>query len=288
MSKSVTRQGINDTVPYLYSREEADKILEGYAPHERAARGHGVPKLGSGLVFPVNEDDIICTPFRAPPHFRRLIGLDFGTDHPFAAVGIIYDVDSDVIYVARTFKQSDALISTHVAAIRPWGDWIPVAWPHDGNQRREIDKGCKALAELYRDAGLTTMMSNHATHEAGGYAVEPTIREMLERMNTGRFKVFSTEEEWLSEFRMYHRKEGQIVKLNDDLMSATRIAVMMKRYSIEDMANWDEIGGDPRNAPTERGITGYCWPLLQRTFSVRRLVRVTIRPKRRLLRLPKK
>jgi hypothetical protein len=30
---------------------------------------------------------------------------------------------------------------------------------------------------------------------------------------------------------MYHRKDGQIVKERDDIMSATRIAVMMKRYA---------------------------------------------------------
>ncbi len=30
---------------------------------------------------------------------------------------------------------------------------------------------------------------------------------------------------------MYHRKDGKIVKLMDDLMSATRYAVMMERYA---------------------------------------------------------
>lgn len=256
MSKSVTRQGIYDAVPYLYTKERAEEILAGYATHERAARGHGVPKLGSGLVFPIDEAKIVCAPFKAPAHFRRLIGLDFGVDHPFAAVGIVFDVESDIIYVARTYKESDALSSTHAAAIKPWGDWIPVAWPHDGHQRRETDRGYKALAEMYREHGLN-MLSTHATHESGGYEVEPTIRDMHERMNTGRFKVFETEQEWFSEFRMYHRKEGQIVKLNDDLMSATRIAVMAKRYAIEDMAAWGEIGGDPRKGAGERGVTGY-------------------------------
>jgi hypothetical protein len=33
------------------------------------------------------------------------------------------------------------------------------------------------------------------------------------------------------EFRGYQRKDGQIVKLNDGLMSATRIATMMRRYA---------------------------------------------------------
>lgn len=266
MTRSVTRQGLYELVPYLYSQEQAEKILEEYPPHEREARGYGVPKLGSGLVFPVDEEKIRCAPFKAPPHFRRLIGLDFGLNHPFAAVGMLWDVESDVIYIARTYKEADALISTHCAAIKPWGDWIPVAWPHDGHERREVaadgDKaekgaGFKELAQMYYEQGLN-MMPNHATHETGGFDVEPTVTEILTRMKTNRFKVFSTEEPWFDEFRMYHRKNGEIVKLQDDLMSATRIAVMARRYAIEDSGSWDEIGGDPRQSHIEdRGLTGY-------------------------------
>lgn len=257
MTKSVTRSGLYDNVPYLYSKEGAEKILDEYPPHERAARGHGVPKLGSGLVWPIDEEKIICPPFRAPPHFRRLIGFDFGTDHPFAAVGIIYDVESDVIYVARCYKEADALMSTHIAAVKPWGEWIPIAWPHDGRERRETERGFKEMAAMYRDGGLPGMLSSHATYETGGFEIEPTISEIWQRMRTGRFKVFSNQEEWLAEFRMYHRKEGQIVKLNDDLMSGTRIAVMAKRFALEDEAAWDEVGGDPRRSEQERPVTGY-------------------------------
>jgi hypothetical protein len=55
---------------------------------------------------------------------------------------------------------------------------------------------------------------------------------MLDRMQTGRFKVFDHLNDWFEEFRMYHRKDGKIVKLGDDLMSATRYADMMKRHAI--------------------------------------------------------
>jgi hypothetical protein len=55
---------------------------------------------------------------------------------------------------------------------------------------------------------------------------------MLERMQTGRFKVAASLSDWWEEFRMYHRKDGKIVKERDDLMSATRYAVMMIRYAM--------------------------------------------------------
>ena len=55
--------------------------------------------------------------------------------------------------------------------------------------------------------------------------------EILDRMKTGRFKVARHLNEWFEEFRHYHRKEGKIVKKNDDLLSATRIGVMMLRFA---------------------------------------------------------
>jgi hypothetical protein len=54
---------------------------------------------------------------------------------------------------------------------------------------------------------------------------------MNDRMTTGRFKVFAHLTQWWEEYRTYHRKAGLIVKLNDDILSATRVGVMMKRYA---------------------------------------------------------
>ena len=65
----------------------------------------------------------------------------------------------------------------------------------------------------------------------GGNAVDAGILEILDRMQTGRFKVFASCLDWFEEFRMYHRKDGKIVKVDDDLMDATRYAVMMKRHA---------------------------------------------------------
>ena len=62
---------------------------------------------------------------------------------------------------------------------------------------------------------------------------------MLQRMEDGKFHVFSTLGDWFQEFRMYHRKEGKIVPLHDDLMSATRYAAMSARFSVaEDDPTW--------------------------------------------------
>ena len=37
--------------------------------------------------------------------------------------------------------------------------------------------------------------------------------------------------DWFEEFRLYHREDGKIVKVGDDLMSATRYGLMMLRHA---------------------------------------------------------
>lgn len=64
-------------------------------------------------------------------------------------------------------------------------------------------------------------------------------------MQTGKFKVFSNLHDWWEEFRMYHRKDGLIVKMGDDLMSATRYGVMMRRYAktrLRKLPQLDRVG----------------------------------------------
>ena len=84
------------------------------------------------------------------------------------------------------------------------------------------------------------MLENKATHPpkdgeeegSGGNSVEAGLVEMLDRMQTGRWKVFSNLVEWFEECRMYHRKDGKVVKLDDDLISSSRYAYMMRRFAI--------------------------------------------------------
>lgn len=210
------------------TQRQKDELWAAIPAHERDARSKGVPLLGSGLIFPVDEDSIRVEPFPIPKFWKQINGLDFGYDHPFGAVNIAHDADADIIYVCKCYRQRQAIPVIHAASIKPWGEWIPCAWPHDGFQH---DKGSgDQLAEQYRATGLE-MLAEHAQWEDGGNGVEAGIADMLERMETGRWKVFSTCTEWLEERRLYHRKDGLIVKLRDDVMSASRYALMMLRFA---------------------------------------------------------
>lgn len=225
--RHVTTMTINDAEHYTPARRA--QIIAAYPAHEREARANGVPVLGSGRVFPIAEGDIRCAAFEIPPTWPRIGGLDFGWDHPFAAVDIAWDRDTDRIYVTKCFRQREATPVLHAAALKPWGAWLPWAWPHDGLQH---DKGSgEQLSTQYRTAGLN-MLGERATFEDKTFGVEAGISRMLQRMQTGRLKVFAHLGEWFEEFRLYHRKDGLIVKEKDDLMSATRYAEMMLRCAL--------------------------------------------------------
>ncbi|WP_245463121.1 terminase family protein [Mesorhizobium sp. M7D.F.Ca.US.005.01.1.1] len=231
LEESMERKTITMTIEDAehYTDEERRKIIESYPAHEREARTKGIPTLGSGLIFPVMEEEIICQPFAIPPIWPQIVGIDFGYDHPFGAARLAWDRDADIVYVTAVYRSRQTTPIFHAASIKPWGDWIPVAWPHDGLQH---DKGSgEELAKQYRSQGLN-MLAERATWEDGGNGVEAGVSEMLDRMLTGRWKVFSTCVEWLEERRLYHRKDGKIVKERDDVLSASRYALMMLREAI--------------------------------------------------------
>lgn len=221
-----------------YTQEQKQAIINSYPLHERDARAKGIPILGSGRVFPVDEAQIKVDAFALPAHWPRICGLDFGWDHPSAAVWIAWDRDTDTFYVYDCHRQKEQPVVVHAAAVKARGEWIPVAWPHDGNN--DLAAGPN-LASQYRNLGVA-MLPEHATlpEMPGGHgentvksrtSVEAGIAWMLGKMLSGQFKVFAHLNDWWEEFRLYHRKDGKIVKERDDLMAATRYGFVMHRVA---------------------------------------------------------
>ena len=217
-----------DDVHHLNEKAKAD-LIASYPSHELETRTKGVPMMGEGAVFPLDDEEISCEPFEVPRHFPRINGVDFGIDHPFACAFNAWDRDSDTWYVYDCYRTSGQTPVYHAAAIKKYGNWIPVAWPHDGMAR---DKGSgKMLKDQYREHGVAMLnrSSRYDEEKGGGQPVEPIVLEMYERMRTGRLKVFKNLSYWFQEKRMYHRKDGKIQPVRDDLLKATMYAMMDKR-----------------------------------------------------------
>lgn len=213
-----------------YTPEQREKIVASYPAHEREARAKGIPTLGSGRVFPVADEEISWQSSGIPAHWPRICGMDFGWDHPTAAAWLAWDRDTDTVYVYDCYRKAETKVSEHATVIRSKGEWIPVAWPHDGLQH---DKGSgEELANQYRNTpNNLKMLPERATFPDGGNGVEAGVSDMLERMTSGRLKVASHLNEWFEEFRLYHREDGKLVKVYDDLLSATRYGLMSLRFA---------------------------------------------------------
>ncbi len=224
-----------DDAPHMTPEKRNQKLMQ-YPVHEREMRSKGIPMVGTGLVWPVTEDQISIAPFDIPRHWARICGFDIGYDHPAAIVWIAIDRDKDACYIYDVFKQSKTLMPVLSSTIKSRGPWIPVMWPHDG--MKNDPKSGKPFADWYRNDGVNMhrdCFSNPPSpgqkEGQGGNGVEVGLIEILTMMETGRFKVFSHLKDWFDEWRMYHRKNGQVMKLMDDVMSATRYAVMMRRHA---------------------------------------------------------
>lgn len=226
-ARALTRMGLKDALHI--KPEEYQGLLNKFPKHTHVARIDGGIMRGVGRVFSMGREAISEAPIQfVPEHWHKGWGIDFGIAHPFGAVLVAHDRDADCVHVLRTIRVSEQLPLQHAVPMKSVGADVPVAWPHDGNAR---DKGSgEPLSKLYKAQGLR-MLPTHATFPDGSNSTEAGVLEMDQRMQTGRLKVAANLSDWFEEFDDYHRKEDtQIVKTRDDLMSATRMAIMSLRF----------------------------------------------------------
>ena len=204
-----------DDIPHL-GEDQKRKILASTLPHLRKARSSGMPGLGAGAIYPVDEEQILCEPFKIPQYWPRAYGFDVGWKKTAAVWGAL-DETSDIVYLYAEHYMGQAPPSNHASAILARGEWIPGAIDPAARGRSQRDG--EQLIHDYKELGLNLKPANNAIH-AGLDAV-------LDRLATGRLKVFSTCRNWRMEYRIYRRDEkGHIVKQYDHLMDATRYLVV--------------------------------------------------------------
>lgn len=246
MTRHVTRMEISDALHY--TKAHRDRVVAAYPKHSRDARARGIPAIGEGAIFPIADEDIMVIPFPIPSYWLRIGGLDFGYTHPTAGIELVLDPDSRIFYVTKEYRKSQLLPIQHVSALKGWGLRLPFAWGTEGLQTKLSDDP-QQTQKIFRKHGLTMLME-HATFANGGVGVERGLIEMLELMESGQFKVFSTCRLWFEEKSTYHRKakskDGvvQVVKVHDDLMDATRYAFMMIRKAVT-MLTLERLGKTP-------------------------------------------
>lgn len=224
-----------EDAPHLDDKVK-EQLLSVYSPSERAMRSKGIPSLGTGVVFPIKEEKVVCDPISIPEHWHRIIGIDLGFDHPNGVACIAWDNERDVYYLYDEYSEKGETLQMHANAIRAkGGDRIPVVVPHDAFKHDGATSG-KKFVDLYKEFGLDIVMQPFSNPpgpdgKPGGNSVEYGVNYMLKLMEEGRLKVFPTCTKFLQEMKTYHRKDGKIVSVGDDMISAARYGIiMMPRY----------------------------------------------------------
>lgn len=234
-----------DDAPHL-SAESKAKLLASFPPHERDARTKGIPQLGSGAIYPVPESEIIVDDFPIPDHWPRGYGLDVGWNKTSAGFHA-WDRETDTIYRYSEHYRGQAEPSIHADAIKGRGLWIPGVIDPAARGRSQQD-GLQLL-EIYKDLGLDLEIANNA--------VEAGIYEMWQRLSAGRYRVFKSCQNWLSEYRLYRRDDkGKIVKTNDHAMDESRYFIMsgLDRSKVKPVKKENKV--QPYNMGSSSGWMG--------------------------------
>ena len=137
LEESPDRQVVTMTIDDAgrYSRRIGRRLLP-VTPRTSGRRGPRASlQMGAGHIFQCRKMTLSARRCKIPSHGRRstVSTLD-GITHS-ARCGAHGTAADDVFYVVGEYRQREAspIISTP-ASIKPWGDWIPVSWPHDGLQ----------------------------------------------------------------------------------------------------------------------------------------------------------
>lgn len=222
-----------DDAPHM-DAEARKRVMESYGEDEGKSdtRTKGVPMLGEGRIFSVGEGSFVIDPIDIPAHWARIKGIDFGLAHPAAVSSLAWDRDTDTVYLYSCWRERINRSADHIEAIRADShNWIPVAWPHDGEKRDP--KSGEQLAMHYRKRGVN-MLGKSARFKndvGGGQSQWKIVEEVRDRLASGRLKVFRTCRPWLEEYRSYHKKDGLIVARKDDALKSSFYGLMMLRYA---------------------------------------------------------
>lgn len=215
------------------------KLLAGVSKQEIPMRMYGEPLVSEGMVYGLDVDgglySLLCEPIDIPSHWKRVAGLDIGITHKTAVVWSAYDAESDTIYIYDTYAREGETPAYHAPAINARGGWIPVILPHDADNAERGSGSC--VRKFYEDANVNvqrdTFYNNfELTDGKQNNFVQIGITDILQRMNTGRFKIFDTpnNKPLMDELNNYQYKNGKIHKVGDDIVDAMRYSAGSVRH----------------------------------------------------------
>lgn len=200
-----------------------------YSPHQWRARIDGMPALGKGAVFPFLETQFVISPLQLPAHTRWIAGMDYGISHPTTFIIMAWVPDDDMTYFVNEYCEANKSVAQNASWINRNYPNIRIAWPHDMNNREGAGKS-GAIQYTDESCNMLPMHAQYDDERKNGQ--EDSVWEFYQGIENGSLKVFNTCQKLLTEMRSYHRDDkNKIVPKKDDVISAARYALMMRRFS---------------------------------------------------------
>jgi len=167
-------------------------------------------------LYPIPESNLVVEPFEIPHDWPRAYGLAVGPCYT-AAIWAALDPETGVVYLYHEYNGVDCAPQVHAQAIRSVGKWIPGLLDPTADGRNQTD-GFR-LIKMYRESGLRLTAVEDL--------VDSGTLEVLQRMSSGRLKVFASLKDYWNEFRCCGRREkGRIVTESAPLQNAIRLLLV--------------------------------------------------------------
>lgn len=210
--------------------KEVQELRESTPEYELKTREHGRPVMGSGQIYPIDEDIYRVAYFEIPKDkgWKFAIGLDHGWDHPAGLTLWTMDPNTGISYLYRTWRGTKTMIPIIAQMIKEeWariGGQCPVFADPSGTAERQ-DNGGKSIFMQYSACGVNLIEADNQ--------VEAGIMEIFAGLQSGQIQVVEGAPciHFWEEVRLYHRKENKatgkivIVKKDDDIMDSSRYAL---------------------------------------------------------------
>lgn len=219
-----------DEIPHLTEEWKRNTLANTPAYLHESVKT-GLPTRAGGAVYAVKEDQIVIQPIPIPDHWHWIGGFDDGL-HNTACGWFALDKDADVLYLVGEYKDGGPGTNPELHGMRILSRCKGFGFekmPIQGDAYQRDRNTGEQIVEMYKRYGLNMMLAEKAVDEG--------ISLVRARMETGKFKVFSTCTKWLEEYRQYSFEMnddgslGKINKVNDHLMDATRYAVKGIRFA---------------------------------------------------------
>jgi predicted phage terminase large subunit-like protein len=173
----------------------------------------------SYAVYPVPESEIAVEPFEIPDTWPRAFAMDCRWSATGALWGAL-DPASGILYVYSEHAQRNTDPALQAQGILARGEWIPGVLDHHAHGRTPAD--AFHVLYSYQKMGLNLTAASDREQSA--------ISETVEKMRSGRFKVFRTLERFFAEYRIYRRdNRGEIIREHDLLMTCLRYLAISGR-----------------------------------------------------------